>query len=72
LKALKGFNRISLKVGESRVLQFQLSPEDLSTFDDKGMKKQTKGKIMISVGGGQPGEKNKTTSNVLKATVTVN
>ncbi len=72
LKALKGFKRIALEAGESKVLQFQLSPEDLSTIDDNGMMKQGKGKIMISVGGGQPGTKIKTTSNVVKAIVTIN
>jgi beta-glucosidase len=72
LKALKGFKRIPLKAGESKVVQFQLTPENLSTVNDNGAMKQNKGKIMISVGGGQPDEKNKTTSNVLKATLTVN
>jgi beta-glucosidase len=71
LKALKGFKRISLKAGESKIVQFQLTPENLSTVDDKGMMKQNKGKIMISVGGGQPGEKNKTTSNVVRAEVRI-
>src|SRR6185503_3121943 len=54
LKALKGFKRISLKAGESRVVQFQLTPENLSTVDEKGKSKQNRGKILISVGGGQP------------------
>ncbi|HLG39076.1 MAG TPA: glycoside hydrolase family 3 C-terminal domain-containing protein, partial [Chitinophagaceae bacterium] len=36
LKALKGFKRIALKAGESRVVQFQLTPENLSTVDDNG------------------------------------
>jgi beta-glucosidase len=72
LKALKGFKRISLKAGESRVVQFDLSPQDMSIVDENGLSKQVKGKVMISVGGGQPGEKIKTTSNVLKAEVNVN
>jgi beta-glucosidase len=71
LKALKGFKRISLKAGESKIVQFQLTPENLSTVDDKGVLKQNKGKMMISVGGGQPGEKNKTTSNVAGAEVRI-
>jgi len=72
LRALKGFKRISLKAGESKVVQFRLSPQDLSRVDDKGMMQQLKGKVMISIGGGQPGEKNKTTSNVVKGYVTIN
>ena len=71
LKALKGFKRISLKAGESRQIQFQLKPEDLSVVNDKGELSQAKGKISISVGGGQPGIKNKTSSNVLTEIITV-
>lgn len=71
LKALKGFKRISLKAGESKVVQFTLNPQDLSTVNEKGMLKQAKGKIMISIGGGQPDEKNKSTSDVVKAEIRV-
>jgi beta-glucosidase len=72
LKALKGFKRISLKAGESKIVQFQLRPEDLSTVDDNGKLKQNKGKVMISVGGGQPDEKNRTTSNIVKGYININ
>jgi len=72
LKALKGFKRILLKAGESKIIQFQLTSENLSTLDEKGKMKQNKGRIMISVGGGQPDEKNKTTSNVVKGSIMIN
>jgi beta-glucosidase len=72
LKALKGFRRIFLKAGESRVMQFTLTPQDLSVADDSGKYKLLKGKLAISVGGGQPDEKKKTTSNVVKTTVMIN
>lgn len=65
VKALKGFKRIFLKAGESKIIQFELTPQDLSLTDTDGSSKQIKGKVAISVGGGQPGIKNKTTSNVL-------
>ncbi len=71
LKALKGFKRIFLKAGESKTITFQLNPDDLSVADDSGVFKQVKGKISISVGGGQPGVKNKTTSNTLVKTLSV-
>jgi beta-glucosidase len=71
LKALKGFKRISLKAGESKVVQFRLSPQDLSVVDDKGAMKQLKGKVLISIGGGQPGEKNKTTSDVVRGEIRI-
>lgn len=65
LKALKGFKRIALKAGESKKVQFRLTTMDLSAVNDKGASIPMKGLVSISVGGGQPGVKNKTSSNVL-------
>ena len=66
LRALKGFKRIALKAGESKTISFKLTPEELSLVNETtGKYFQPKGKVQISVGGGQPGVKNKTTSNVL-------
>ena len=70
LKALKGFQRISLKAGESKTVSFTLTPEQLSLIGEDGKMLGTKGKIVLSIGGGQPGVKNKTTSNVISGTVT--
>jgi beta-glucosidase len=71
LKALKGFKRIALKAGESKIVQFQLTPQNLSIADEKGMYKPVKGKVSVSVGGGQPDQKLKTTSNVVKGQVVI-
>jgi beta-glucosidase len=71
LRALKGFQRIFLKAGESKTIQFRLSPEDLSIIDDNGNPIEFSGKVMISVGGGQPGTKIKTTSNVVNGTISI-
>jgi len=65
IKALKGFQRIFLKAGETKNILFTLSPEELSVVSEEGKLYQPPGKIMVSVGGGQPGVKNKTTSNVV-------
>jgi beta-glucosidase len=65
VRALKGFQRISLKAGESQVVQFILQPEHLSIAAEDGKLYQPDGNIEISVGGGQPGIKNKTSGNVL-------
>lgn len=46
-------------------LSFKLTPEQLSLVDETGNIYQPTGKLMISVGGGQPGVKNRTTSNVV-------
>lgn len=55
LRALKGFQRVSLKQGETKQVSFKLSQEDLSLIDEKGNRYQPAGKTVISIGGGQPG-----------------
>jgi beta-glucosidase len=71
IQALKGFQRIALKKGESKLINFELTPEQLALVNETGSTYQPEGKIMISVGGGQPGIKNKTTSNVANSIITV-
>lgn len=66
LKALKGFERLSLKAGESKVLKFKIAAEDLTFVTPKGEVQPITGALEISVGGGQPDEPNKTTSSVAK------
>jgi beta-glucosidase len=44
IRSLRGFQRIHLRAGESRIVQFTLGAEDVP-----------KEKVRISVGGGQPG-----------------
>lgn len=56
-RALKGFKRIALKAGESKLISFTLTPEQLSLVGEDGKEYQPKGNIMISIGGGQPGVK---------------
>jgi len=70
-KALKGFQRIALKAGESKTITFNLTAEDLLLVDENGKSYQPSGQLMISAGGGQPGVKNKTTSNVISKTITI-
>ncbi|MGN6292315.1 MAG: glycoside hydrolase family 3 C-terminal domain-containing protein [Chitinophagaceae bacterium] len=72
LRALKGFQRISLKAGETKLVHFTLSGEDLSLVNEtNGRLYQPKGKVSISVGGGQPGVSNKTTSNVITQLISI-
>lgn len=71
IRALKGFQRIALKAGESKTITFILTPEELSLVNEKGESYQPKGKLMISIGGGQPNVKNKATSNVLTKEVNI-
>ncbi|WP_207533130.1 glycoside hydrolase family 3 C-terminal domain-containing protein [Desertivirga arenae] len=71
LKSLKGFQRFYLKAGESRILRFKLTPEDLSHIDESkgGASTQIKGKIGLSIGGCQPDEANAKTSNIISTTL---
>ncbi len=71
VRALKGFKRIELGSGESKTITFKLTPEQLSLIDESGTAYQPKEKLMISIGGGQPGVKNKTTSNVVSKIISV-
>lgn len=53
--ALRGFQRISLKAGESRAVSFALSPRDLSMVNIEGDRLVAPGNYEVSVGSGQPG-----------------
>ena len=55
IRALKGFERTFIKAGESKIIRFELTPEDLSLINADGHAKEFGGKVMISVGGSQPG-----------------
>lgn len=71
LKSLKGFERFNLKPGQSTVINFNLSPEDLSYVTESGTLKSYDGKIRISVGGFQPDEKNQSKSNIITQTLEI-
>lgn len=72
MKSLKGFKRILLKAGGSQLVSFTLTPEELSLTNEKtGDLYQPAGKVVISIGGGQPGVKNKTTSGVLSKSMAI-
>lgn len=71
LKALKGFKRVSLAAGQSTVVHFTVTADQLSLVKDNGDRAQSKGKIWISIGGGQPDVKIKATSNTIKKEVNI-
>lgn len=52
--ALKGFQRIALKKGESRTLRFVLPAESLQVISEEGTALQVPEKLLVFVGGGQP------------------
>jgi beta-glucosidase len=55
IRALRGFQRIHLAVGETRVVRFQLQRRDLSMVTGMGDRIVAQGTYTISAGGGQPG-----------------
>jgi len=54
-RSLRGFERISLRAGETRHVRFTLNSRDLSSVDDAGNRGVIPGSYRVSVGGGQPG-----------------
>jgi beta-glucosidase len=71
IRALKGFQRVYLKKGESKVINFSLSPDDFSTIGTEQKKVFLPGKFEISIGGAQPGTKAETKSNILQGVVSI-
>lgn len=55
IRQLEGFKRISLKKGESKLVEFTLSPRQLSMINDKDKQVVEPGYFTICVGGEQPG-----------------
>jgi beta-glucosidase len=55
IRALRGFQRIHLAAGESRVVRFHLTRRDLSLVTDAGDRIVAQGRYTVSIGGGQPG-----------------
>ncbi len=71
IKALKGFQRIFLNAGETKLVKFELTSEQLSLVAEDGKMYQPGGKLQLSIGGGQPGVSIATTGNVLTRPVLV-
>ncbi|HEX8351565.1 MAG TPA: glycoside hydrolase family 3 C-terminal domain-containing protein, partial [Pyrinomonadaceae bacterium] len=57
LRALKGFERVHLRPGESRRVTFKLAPRDLAFVDASGKSVLEPGEFRVSLGGKQPGFK---------------
>jgi beta-glucosidase len=51
---LRGFARLPLDPGESRPLEFALTPRDLSLIDERGRRMLEPGRFRVYVGGSQP------------------
>jgi beta-glucosidase len=55
IRQLEGFTRISLKPGESKVVEFTLDPRQFSIINNKDKRVIEPGYFTIAVGGKQPG-----------------
>jgi beta-glucosidase len=54
--ALVGFERVHLAAGETRRVEFELSPRQLGTVDAAGNRVVAAGRYRVFIGGGQPGD----------------
>jgi beta-glucosidase len=57
LSKLVGFQRVTLEPGESRTLQFSITPEMMSFFNDDGKLTLEPGEFCLEVGGCSPGQR---------------
>jgi beta-glucosidase len=55
IHSLIGFQRVRLAPGESRTIEFTISPEMMMLFDDDGGQKLEPGQFRLTVGGCSPG-----------------
>ena len=69
IRSLQGFQRIFLKAGESKQVEFMLTPMQLSIIDGLAQRCIVQGRISISVGGRQPSDEAITNKSVQKTMV---
>ncbi len=56
IRSLQGFQRVAIQPGETREVEFTLLPENFSVIDALAQRSIIPGKLMLSVGGCQPGK----------------
>ena len=56
IHSLEGFQRVALRAGEKRTVQFNLAPRQLARVETNGKRTAVAGNYTIWVGGGQPGK----------------
>ncbi|MBM3211856.1 glycoside hydrolase family 3 protein, partial [Candidatus Poribacteria bacterium] len=64
IHSLQGFTRISLRPGEKKSVEFRLAPQQFAVVNDEGKFIVEPGRIIVSIGGGQPGMEGETTGSV--------
>ena len=53
IRALVGFDRISLRPGEKRTVTFTITPRQMSLIDDRGKRVIEPGEFLAGIGGSQ-------------------
>src|SRR5215216_7145540 len=53
IRALVGFDRISLRPGEKRTVTFNITPRQMSLIDDRGKRMIEPGEFLVGIGGSQ-------------------
>jgi beta-glucosidase len=71
IRALKGFDRNFIKAGQSKIVKFELNPEDLTLVDTDGHSNVVKGKLLISAGGSQPDAQTTASKKTVSKTVSL-
>lgn len=71
IRALKGFQRFSLKAGQSKDITFTLSPQDLSIVGEDGGLIEPKGKLEICAGGSQPDAQTVKSAKTISRTISI-
>ncbi len=55
IRSLQGLKRVHLEAGEQQTVSFALEPKQLAIVDDDGQVRLEPGRVLIAVGGKQPG-----------------
>ncbi len=69
IRSLQSFQRIFLKAGEEKQVEFKLTPEQFSIIDALAQQCIVPGKINISIGGRQPGNEAIQNKSVLQTSI---
>lgn len=71
IRSLQGFQRVNLKAGETKTVEFELIPGQLAARNADNLACVEPGKVLLSVGGKQPDNEAITRKQVVQAAVNI-
>jgi len=71
IRSLQGFRRIHLKAGETKEINFSVTPDQMSAFDNNSVAQVQTGNLVISIGGKQPDKLSLENKKVVQQTIRV-